>query len=48
MSRTMPHVPLLVEASLKAKTAGLGSKVFLLSKMARSVLPVYAMNWSVM
>ena len=48
MSITMPHVSLLVEASLKAKTAGLGSKVSLLSKMARSVLPVYAMNWSVM
>ena len=48
MSRTMHHVPLLVESSLKAKTAGSGSKVSLLSKMARSVLPVYAMNWSVM
>ena len=47
-SITMPHVSLLVEASLKAKTAGLGSKVSSLSKMARSVLPVYAMSWSVM
>ena len=46
MSITIPLVSLLVEASLKAKTAGLGSKVFLLSKMARSVLPVYAKNWS--
>ena len=44
MSSTMPHVPLLVESSLKAKTTGSGSKVSLLSKMARSVLPVYAMN----
>ena len=26
MSRTIPHVPLLVESSLKAKTAGSGSK----------------------
>ena len=48
MSITVPHVPLLVESSLKAKTTGLGSKVSLLSRMARSVLPVYAMNWSVM
>ena len=39
MSRTMPNVPLLVESSLSAKTAGSGSKVSLLSKMARSVLP---------
>ena len=27
MSRTVPHVPLLVESSLKAKTIGSGSKV---------------------
>ena len=33
----MPHVSLLVEALLKAKTAGLGSKVSLQSRMARSV-----------
>ena len=48
MSRTIPHVSLLVESSLKANTIGSGSKVSLLSKMARSVLPVYAMNRSVM
>ena len=42
----MPHVSLLVEASSKAKTAALGSNVSLLSKMARSVPPVFAMNWS--
>ena len=36
MSRTIHHVPLLVESSLKARTAGLGSKASLLSKMARS------------
>ena len=34
MSRTIPHVPLLVEFSLKAKSIGSGSKVFWLSKMA--------------
>ena len=34
----MPHVPLLVESPLKAKTKGSGSKVSLLSKMVRSVL----------
>ena len=44
MSKTIHHVPLLVESSLKAKTIGSSSKVSLLSKMARSVLPVYAMN----
>ena len=33
MSMTVPHVSLLVEASLKAKTARLGSKVSLLSRM---------------
>ena len=48
MSITMLHVSLLVETSLKEKTAGLGSKVSLLSRMARFVLPMYAMNWSVM
>ena len=36
MSSTMPHVSLLVEASLKGKTIGSGSKVFLFGKMARS------------
>ena len=44
MSRTIPHVPLLLESSFKAKTIGSGSKVSLLSKMAKSVSPVYAMN----
>ena len=32
MNITMHHVSLLVEASLKVKTAGLGSKVSLLSE----------------
>ena len=32
MSVTMPHVSLLVEASSKAKTAGLGSKVSLVEQ----------------
>ena len=40
----MPQVHLLVELSLKSSTIGSGSKVSLLSKIARSVLPVYAMN----
>ena len=44
MSRTMPQVPLLVESSLKTSTVGLSSKVSLLSKIARPVLPVCAMN----
>ena len=44
MSSAVHHVPLLVESCLKAKTIGSGSKVSLLSKMARSVLPAYAMN----
>ena len=44
MSKTIPHVPLLVEFSLKASTTGSGSKVSMLSKIARSVLPVYARN----
>ena len=44
MSRTIPHVLLLEESSLKASIIGSGSKVSLLSKIARSVLPVYAMN----
>ena len=42
MSRTMPQVPLFVESSLKASTIGSGSKVSLLSRIARSVLPPYA------
>ena len=44
MSRTILHVLLLVESSLKASTTGSGPKVSLLRKMARSVLPVHAMN----
>ena len=45
MSGTMLHVPLLEKSSLKAKTTGSGSKVSFMSKMARFVLPVYAMNF---
>ena len=48
MSKTIPHVPLLVESTLYVRTIGSGSKVSLLSKMARSVLPVYARNCSEM
>ena len=44
MSETIPHVLLLVESTLYVSTPGSGSKVSLLSKTARSVLPVYAMN----
>ena len=44
MSRIIPQVPLLVESALNVRTIGSGSKVSLLSKIARSVLPVYAMN----
>ena len=44
MSKTIPQVPLLVESALNVRTVGSGSKVPLLSKIARSVLPVYAMN----
>ena len=40
MSKTIPHVPLLVESTLNVRTIGSGSKVSLLSKIARSVLPV--------
>ena len=35
MSRTIPHVPLLVESSFKASTIGSGSQVSLLSKIAK-------------
>ena len=38
MIRTMRQVPLLVESSLKASTIGSGSKVSLLSRIARSVV----------
>ena len=44
MSKTIPHVLLLVESSLYVSTIGSGSKVSSLSKIARSVLPVYARN----
>ena len=42
MSSTMPQVPLFVESSLNASNIGSGSKVSLLSRIARSVLPPYA------
>ena len=44
MSRTMPQVPLLVEFPGGKHHKGQAQKVSLLSKMARSVLPVYAVN----
>ena len=44
MSKTIPQVPLLVESALNVRTVGSDSKVSLLSKIARSVLPVYAMK----
>ena len=44
MSKTIPQVPLHVESALNVRTIGSGSKVSLLSKIARSVLPVYALN----
>ena len=44
MSKTIPQVPLRVESTLNVRTIGSGSKVSLLRKIARSVLPVYAMN----
>ena len=44
MSSTMPHVFLLVESALNVRTVGSGSKVSLLSRMARSVLSVYALK----
>ena len=44
MSKTTPQVPLLVESALNVRTVGSSSKVYLLSKIARSVLSVYAMN----
>ena len=42
MSSTRPQVFLLVESTLNEVTKGSGSKVSLLSRMARSVLSVYA------
>ena len=42
MSITMPQVFLLVESTLNEVTKGSGSKVSLLSRIARSVLSVYA------
>ena len=44
MSKFIRHVPLLVESALNVLTIGSGSKVSLLSKIARSVLPVNAIN----
>ena len=44
MSKTIPQVPSLVESALNARTFGSASKVSLLSKIARSVLSVYALN----
>ena len=41
MSSTMLQVPLLVESALNVRTIGFGSKVSLLSRIARSVLSVY-------
>ena len=41
MSQTVLHVPLLVESTLYVRTEGSGSKVSLLSKIARSVLRVH-------
>ena len=42
MSKIIHHVPLLVESALNELTKGSGSKVSLLSKIARSVLSVKA------
>ena len=44
MSSTMPHVLLLVESALNVRTVGSGSKVSLLSRIARSLLSVYTLN----
>ena len=41
MSQTVLHVPLLVVSTLYVRTEGSGSKVSLLSKIARSVLRVH-------
>ena len=38
------QVPLLVESALNVRTIGSGSKVCLLSRIARSVLSVYTLN----
>ena len=48
MSKTIPQVPLLVESTLYVRAIGSGSKVSLLSKIARSVLPVHTRNCSEM
>ena len=48
MSKTIPQLLLLVESALNVRTIGSGSKVSLLSKMARSVLPVHTRNCSEM
>ena len=44
MSKTIPQVLLLVESALNERTVGSGSKVSLLSKIARSMLSVYTLN----
>ena len=41
INKTIHQVPLLVESTLNVRTMRSGSKVSLLSKIARSVLPVY-------
>jgi len=48
MSKTIPHVCLLVDSNLNEATKGSDSKVSLLRRMARSVLSVYARKWSEM
>ena len=40
MSNIIPYVPLLVESALNVRTVGSGSKVSLLSRIARSMLSV--------
>ena len=44
MSSTMPHIFLLVESALNVRTVGSGSKVSLSSRIARSMLSVYALK----
>ena len=44
LSSTMLHVLLLVESALNVKTVRSGSKVSLLSRIARSMLSVYTLN----
>ena len=44
MSKTIRQVPLLVESALNVRTVGSGSKVSLLSRIAKSMLSVYTLN----